>query len=348
MSLRTGFVLAASALVSVGAVAQDFAAFKMSVIGNFGNQAQSTQVERPFFEKLKADSGGRVDVSFRTIDELGLKGFEAMRLLSQGSFDLMAMQLGYVSGDAPFVLGIDMPGIAPDLRTAKAMAEAYKDPMDRFLQEKFKGRLLTLWPYPGQIFFCKRPIAGIDDLRGKKIRVYSPALSRVVEQLGGAGVTVPFPEVYQALQRGVVDCAISGSTGGNAQKWYEVSTHLYPLSVGWGFVAHVANADFMAKLNPNARAYLLEQMRKLESEFWELAARTDDDAISCNTGGACRFGTQGKMTLVPVTDADKARIRRIAEQAVLPAWASDCTKTFPACKAQWNESIGKVIGFRLD
>ena len=57
------------------------------------------------------------DVQFRTMDEVGLKGFDAMRMLSLDIFDVMAIQLGYVSGDEPFVLGLDLPGVAPDLTT---------------------------------------------------------------------------------------------------------------------------------------------------------------------------------------------------------------------------------------
>ena len=88
---------------------------QLTALGTFSNQLQSSEIERPFFEDLPEKFDGRLAVEFRTSDEVGLSGFDAMRMLKLGIFDVMAIQLGYVSGDEPFVLGLDLPGIAPDL-----------------------------------------------------------------------------------------------------------------------------------------------------------------------------------------------------------------------------------------
>ena len=45
------------------------------------------------------------DIQFRTMDELGQKGFQALRQLKAGVFDIMEMQLGYISGEDPFFQG---------------------------------------------------------------------------------------------------------------------------------------------------------------------------------------------------------------------------------------------------
>lgn len=320
--------------------------FDMKVVGGFGNQLQSSEVEEPFFtEELPEAAEGKIDITFRRMDEVGLKGFDAMRLLELGIFDLMEIQLGYVSGDEPFFLGVDMLGVAPELETARELAEAYRPHFDERLQEKFNGKLLALWPYPGQMFFCNTPISGIEDLQGKKIRVFTPAMSSLMENLGAIGVTLAFPEVYQALQRGVIDCAISGSMAGNTAKWPEVSTHFYPLTIGWGMQAHVANLDFWNDLEPDAREFLADQMENMEEDLWQLSESSTQDGVECNTGtGACDLGTEYDMELVEVTQEDIERMQRGVREAVLPDWIDSCEQTYAGCAEVWNETGGEITG----
>lgn len=327
-----------------------FEPFDMKVVGGFGNQLQSSMVEEPFFtEELPQAADGKIDITFRRMDEVGLKGFDAMRLLRLGIFDLMEIQLGYVSGDEPFFLGVDMLGVAPDLETARELAEAYRPYFDERLQEKFNGKLLALWPYPGQMFFCNTPMSGIGDFEGKKVRVYTPAMASLVEELGAIGVTLAFPEVYQALQRGVIDCAITGSMAGNTAKWPEVSTHFYPLAIGWGMQAHVANLDFWNSLEPDAREFLAEQIKKMEDQLWELAENSTEDGIECNTGtGECDLGTEYNMERIEVTQEDVERMQRAVREAVLPDWIASCEETYPECAEIWNETGGEITGVKAE
>lgn len=341
-----GAALGAATLLAFGAAAQDFEPFSLRVLGSFGNQLQSSAVEEPYFkETLPKLAGGKVDVNFKRMDEVGLKGFDAMRLLKLGVFDLMEIQVGYVSGDEPFFNGVDMLGVAPDIETAHKLVDAYRDAFDKRLQEKFNGKVVAMWPYPGQMFFCNKPIDGIEDLKGLKIRAYTPAMATLVESLGGISVTLAFPEVYQGLQRGVIDCAISGSMAGNTAKWPEVSTHFYPLTIGWGIQAHVVNLDFWKKLSEAQRDFLGSEMKKLEDALWDLGKKSTQDGIECNTGtGKCDYGTPYNMTLVEVEPSDVETMQNVIREKVLPQWIADCNRTYPNCEKVWAETGGKVTG----
>jgi len=320
----------------------------MRALGNFANQLQSSEVEKPFFLNLQQSTNNMFVVQFRTMDEVGLRGFDAMRMLKLGIFDVMAVQLGYVSGDEPFVLGVDLPGVAPELATARKVTEAYRAPFAKRILENYNGEVVALWPYPGQIFFCRDRVGGLDELKGKKVRTFTPAMAKFVEYFGGVSVTLAFPEVYQSLQRGVIDCAISGSLSGNTSKWFEVANFLYPLNIGWGTQAHVVNADYLKKLAPQQRDVLLAQFKKMENDMWDLAERTTQDGVNCNTStGTCKYGTSAKMTLVPVKAADPGRMREAVEKAVLPAWGSECNKKMADCAKIWNDTAGKVTGFTI-
>lgn len=342
------FLRAASIAVGLAFCVAASAQVPMRVLGNFANQLQSSEIEKPFFLNLGRNTANMFDVQFRTMDEVGLKGFDAMRMLKLGIFDVMALQLGYVSGDEPFVVGVDLPGVAPELATARKVAEAYRTVFAKRLKDNFNSEVVAMWPYPGQIFFCRQAISGLDDLRGKKVRTFTPPMAKFVEFFGGISVTLSFPEVYQGLQRGVIDCAISGSLSGNTSKWFEVSSHLYPLNIGWGTQAHVVNADYLRRLPAQHRETLLAQFRKMENELWDLAERTTQDGVNCNTSsGPCKYGVPAKMTLVPVRKGDPERMREAVQKAVLPTWSVECNKRMPDCAQIWNRTAGKIAGYSI-
>ncbi len=339
---------AAGALLGSPAVAQEFKPFRLNVIGNVANIPQSTEIEIPVFNGLTAKSGGKVQVRFRTFQELGMKGEELTRLASRGGFDIVALLGGYVSGDAPFFIGSDIPGLAATLDDAKRQNEAYRDALDRYMQQHLNVKLLTLWPYPLQVLYCREPISSLDDLKGKRIRVHSTALADLVKSIGGIYVSIPFAEVYTALQRGVADCAATSTVAGNAQKWYEVSSHIVTLPLGWAISAHVAHKDFWEKLEPGARDFLGKEMAAMEKSLWDMARDRGEDALSCNMGGDCKYGTKGAMKLYRLTTAEIDKVKGLVSGSILKDWAKDCTAKYPACQTQWNQTIGKVIGVSLN
>jgi TRAP-type C4-dicarboxylate transport system substrate-binding protein len=284
-------------------------------------------------------------VDYRNINVVGLKGFDAIRQLESGLFQFLAMPSGYVSGDAPFFMGMDIPGLTPDFATARRAVEAYRPLIDAQMQKKYNGKLLALWPYPPNILFCKGAIKGLDDLKGKKVRVYSAPLSVLFQQFGATGVTVPYSELYQSLQRGLIDCAITGSEPGYASKLYEVTDHLFPLPIIYAVQMHVVNLDFWKGLKPAQQAKLAGLFKDMETEMWTTAEKSAVEGVNCNTGtGPCKLGPPAKMTLVTATPAELKKMADAARKAVLPSWGKECTASLPECAKLWNGSIGKVVG----
>lgn len=343
--IRTALTSACAGVLAVAAMAAPAAGqTDVRVLGQFSGLQQAKEIEKPFFETLSEKMGGGFDVEYRAIDEVGLKGFDAIRQLESGIFQIMTVPSGYVSGDAPFFMGMDLPGLIPEAEQIKAAVEAYRPFVDEQFQKRYNGKLLGMWPYPPNIFFCKGPIGGLDDLRGKKVRSYSAPLAALFESFGATAVSLAFSEVYQSLQRGLVDCAITGSLPGYSSKWYEVSDHLYPLPVLWAIQMHVANLDFWNGLKPEQQEKLASLFKEMEARMWETALRANGEGIACNTGGACAYGEPAKMTLVEVTDADRARLSQAAKDVVLPGWAKDCKASLGDCVKIWNETIGGVVG----
>jgi TRAP-type C4-dicarboxylate transport system substrate-binding protein len=320
----------------------------LRALGGFTQQVQSTRVEQPFFKKLGEESGGKLDVQFRTMDELGQKGFQAMRQLRAGVFDVMEIQLGYVSGDDPFFQGVDLVGVSPDIETARKLMEAYREEFDKRLQKKFEGKLLALWPYGDQVFWFKEKISGLDDFKGKKIRVFSRPMASFVEYFGATGVSMAFPEVYTSMQRGVIDGAVTGALAGNTASWFEVANYMYPMPVSFSMQAHVANLKFWNSLDPEMQEFLTKKFREMEDDLWKIGAEATQDGINCNTGqDSCQYGNKGKMELIPVSAEDKERMKEAVEKVILPEWAQSADKIDSGSSEIWNETAGKAAGVTI-
>jgi hypothetical protein len=129
-----------------------------------------------------------------------------------------------------------------------------------------------------------------------------------------------------------------------------VTTHLYPLSVSGSVQAHMVNLDWLNGLSAEQRTSFDGIMAEMEAALWEVAIKTNDVAQACSTGGACPEGgiyTSYDMTLVPVSDEDKAKVAEISLTKVLPQWAQTCEASFPGCIQVWNETVGAARGLTI-
>ena len=161
--------------------------------------------------------------------------------------------------------------------------------------------------------------------------------------LGATGITMSFSEVPQSLQRGVVDCAITGSLSGYSAGWGEVAKYIYPLPIGgWDHIIGCMSMDTWNSFSSEEQKIIQALIKeKLEDPAWSVTARETLEGVDCLIGGKCPHGNPGNLELVKVTDSDIRKARKILVDSVLPAWAS---KVKPEVVKRWNETSGKVVG----
>ncbi len=311
-------------------------------------QPQYTRVDQAILRDATAQrSNGRIQVTLSTHAERNLAGNEIVRLVRSGQVEIGAGTLTTLSGDVPILDGVDLAGLAPDIRDAQRIAEAIIPAANRDL-ERFGARLVALYPFPAQVVFCRAPFTSMADLRGRRVRTFGNSLVDYFTALGAQPVSIGFPEVYSALERGVVDCAITGSGSGAAARWPEVTTHISTLPVSWAVAGYLVNVAWWNRLDPQVRTFMEATMKEVADAQWALGAAATRDGIDCNIGRAaeCRIHTVAArpMTEVPATDADRAETRRIFRDVVLPGWVRRCGAR---CGEVYNEIIAPISGVRF-
>ncbi len=345
--LKSGItvILGSAIILSAGmSQAGELPKTKVNVVGTWANLSVYKEREHPFWTKtIPEKSNGAVTADIKAFTEMGLKGGEVFRLMKSGVIDFGSTVLGYVAGDDPENEAVDLAGFSADIDIARKVSDAYKPVLAELYEKKYGIKLLAVFPFHAQVMYCKSPINGLSDLKGKKVRTFSKSLSEFVGAVGGTGVNIPFGEVVPALQKGVADCAITGALSGNLAKWHEVTTHLYALPVGWSMVMHGVNMKSWNKLPESVRKFLSSEIGSWENKVWNAANSETQIGLACNTGSECKGGNPASMKLISVSDADRAKLREIMETVIVPNWAKRCGS---ACVSKWNETVGQVVNIK--
>ncbi|MEO0386126.1 MAG: TRAP transporter substrate-binding protein [Pseudomonadota bacterium] len=342
--MKLALTLAAiPALLAAPTLAED-----LNVVGSWSGLPLHKEFEAPFWsETLPAASGGDIAVALTTHDQMGLGVGDVFRLLGEGVYDVAMTVADYAVADAPELEGLDVPLIATDAATARKMVDAARPMVDEIYANRFNSKVLAIAPYPPQVVFCNAEVATLDDLKGLKIRASGRMTAKFLEALGAEGINVSFSEVPGALQKGVVDCAVTGAGSGYSAGWWEVSTHLMPIPLGgWDSVVTAMNLDKWNSLDAGTQTLITDSIKaEFEGPAWDVAADALTNDIACLTGNAaCPYGDARAMTLVEASAADVAAAKAILVGEVLPDWASRAGGDWAA---RWNASVGDVVGVTI-
>ncbi len=307
---------------------------------------QFTKVDIPLLrEGVPKKSGGRINVTLASWPERNLNGPEIIRLVRSGQVDIGAVPLNTVSGEVPMLDMVDLAGLNPTVGQARKVAQALLPELNKEL-ERFNTRIVAMYPFAAQVFFCRDKVASLADLKGKRIRTGGGSSNTFVTSIGAQPTAIGFPEVYASLERGVVDCAITGSSSGNGARWYEVSQSQYALPLFWSVSMYVVNLSWWNKLDPAVRGFLETTMKEVEEAQWKLGEETTEDGLACNSGdkAGCKIGkvVENKpMTLFRPVQADQDTLRTTLTSAILPGFMERCGAR---CVEVYNRAVAPISG----
>lgn len=181
------------------------------------------EIAQAFFDRVDELSDGLITIEI-VADSASIPPFESFDPLARGVVDLAVTSTVYFTDQVPEPM-IDMAVTSPE-------EEAFRQTgaLDLFNQvlEEHDVHMLG-WTGSGERFhLVGNARLEAADFSGLNVRTF-PAINNFVLSLNGSPVTVPFAEVYEALERGVVDLAVSPINSIRQERLYEVSDYLiYP------------------------------------------------------------------------------------------------------------------------
>ena len=302
------------------------------------------EVEEPFYRNLAKETGLNLDVRYRPLDEIGYKDNYQLSMVRDGLIDLVSLRFLQNSDTEPSLLGVDLWGLNSDYETGKRVVAAYAEVLDQRLQARFKAKLLGIWPFGPQVFFCSKPIAGLQDIRGLKVRVGGRSPASFISALGGIPTIIAIEDVREALRIGLVDCALSSSGTANFAGWPEFTTHYFPLSTQLGLNGDVISLHLWNSFSEAQRRTLTDAFKRHSEAMWTYSEFVHTETSNCNVARACRVGKPYHLQEVRPTQADLALMRTALLKDSVRNFGLSCDPIHPGCSQEWQQRLGPIIG----
>lgn len=163
-----------------------------------------------------------------------------------------------------------VPFVATSFEDSLKMYEVSKPALEKELgRQNLKVLFSVAWPPQG--LYTDRPIETVSDLKGVRMRAYSPQTERLAQLAGAVPTQVEVPDLAQAFTTGRVNAMItSTSTGVNTAAW-DYLTHFYDVAAFLPKNVVVVNQRVFDALSEDVQKAVLEAAATAEKRGWEMA-----------------------------------------------------------------------------
>ena len=228
------------------------------------------EMAKAFKEKVEELSGGNVKIDIQASGVLGSEDQILDNLLGYGNITdisrISAFALTQYGCDKASLLSIPYTFVNEDHFWAFADSELAQEFLNEPQEIGLPLRGLCYGEEGFRHFFFKNEVKGLEDLKGLKIRVSSdPIMTGMVSNLGASATSVPFTELYSALNTGVVDGAEQPVSNYRSNAFQEVAPYLIQDGHTLGALQIVISDAGWAKLNEQQQEWVMEAAKYASS-----------------------------------------------------------------------------------
>ncbi|QPC42847.1 TRAP transporter substrate-binding protein [Kaustia mangrovi] len=231
----------------------------------------------PWAKEIEEKTDGRVHFTFFPA---GSAFGDATRQFDQVRTGVVDVAVGIPAiprGRHPRTVLIELPFTVPDAEVGTCALMAVKDDV----KADFPGtHILSLTVTEPSAVHTKTRVETLEDLKGMRIRTPTPAITAMLEYIGATPVGMPPTEIYESVERGVVD--------GNVMPWGPVGAFKLWEVLKYHLDAGINPVSMYTLMNQNRYDSLPEDIREIIDEvsaerfdknwgkWW---AETDQEAI---------------------------------------------------------------------
>ncbi|MDL4860994.1 TRAP transporter substrate-binding protein DctP [Halomonas elongata] len=222
---------------------------------------------KEFVTAINEKFDGELEINWRGGPEV-MPPFRLADAVRNGSIDMALTSPSYYSGLVPSATASNL-----SFKTYEEIAET--DYLERMTQVHAERGLHLLGEIPASpvkfFLFFKDEVTGLDDLEGKRIRVF-PTILPFVESLGAEPLVMPMGEIYTAMERGVIDGFAQSNLGWVDQFEDVVNYYITPPYYRAGFSVLVnpgAWSELPEELRGRVQTYLREELASEIDQSWD-------------------------------------------------------------------------------
>lgn len=231
-----------------------------------------------FQEVIEEESGGEIKVEVYPASQLGSLR-EQVESTQMGEINITMQPSAVVSPFSQGVEVLDLPYLWPT-ETENMYeildGEIGKEILDTLENSRFKG--LGYWPGGYKLFTTgNQMINSPEDLNGLTMRVMeSQPLIRQYAHWGGNAIPVPYAEVYNALQQGIVDGQENPLQTIYLNNYHEVQDYIIESYHGSMTYILMANLEWFDSLDEETQQLIVHAEEEGRNEARESLEQTED------------------------------------------------------------------------
>lgn len=302
------------------------------------NSMQHTSVVEiymPLAKELEQRTQGRVKIAFYPNEALG-KAKDQYDMAVRGITDIAVFIHGYTPGRFPLAGVMELPIGVP---SGKIGSRVFWELYEKYMKQEYPGvKVLQLQTSePGQVHATKKTVKTLGELKGMRIRSSGPQQTALLRALGASPLTIPIPELYDALQKGMADGALLPFSAIKDFKLGEVIKH-----------HTVANIYVMTSglvMNPNTWNSLPPDVQKIMDELTGLKmAEKGGDAFDRYAAAAEAEVKQKGGDVYQLPPAER-KLWLTTAQPVIEAWIADMEKKGLPGKQVYQDAVALLAKY---
>lgn len=161
----------------------------------------------PWAKDVEQASGGRIAIQLFPSMQLGGTPPQLYDQARDGVVDIIWTLPGSTPGRFPASETFELPFICHPKGTVNARAA--QEFANEFLGDETKDvKLLSYWVHDRGVIHSKKPVTGLDSLKGQKLRFPTRLAGEALKAVGVNAIGMPVPQVPESLAQGVIDGAV--------------------------------------------------------------------------------------------------------------------------------------------
>lgn len=228
-----------------------------------------TNALQPWIKKVEEATKGRVKIDVYPSQTL-VKGPEIWKAVRGGVVDMGWCFHGYWPEMTPLADVITLPGLP--MKSAEKGSEVLWRLYEKYpsIKKEFADvEPLVLWTSnPYFLLTSKKQVKTLEDLKGMKLRVTGGPPTEQIKALGAVPTPIPMPDVYQALDKGVVDGMGAPWEAVQAFRLYEVAKYYTIVPLSAVYFSLCTNSQKWKSLPADVRAAIMGVSGLEGSKFW--------------------------------------------------------------------------------
>lgn len=257
-----------------------------------------------FREELEARSDGKITLTIYPNSTLG-GDRDLVEGMQMGTVDF-GLIAGVLGNFEPSIQLLELPYMFESQEEFNTvMAGPIGEEITKNVLDKANIRILNWWERGSRQVTSNKPINGLDDLKGLKIRVPEiPAMVSTWRALGANPTPMAWSEVYTGLEQNVIEAQenpipfIHGGRINEVQKYLAMTNHKYE------YVTLAMSELRWKQLTP--------EQQKIIAEAAQAATQAENEAVAQQTESMLKEMTDAGMQ---VTEPDTGPIAQAAIQA---------------------------------